>query len=119
MPKERAAKLNGEGEKRTRQAASIEDALNRYKKAIEAEAQAKKRYTDHLKHIEGDPYMCGQDYFRAGMDAAEYGNAWEKAAHRYVSSIWFGHHAVFSAFDFCIQYRGATYTLLVTIWNED
>lgn len=87
MPKERAAKLGGEGENRARQAAIIEDALNKYKASIEAEAKAKAAYMMHGKRVESDPYMTGQDWHRAGVDAAELANTWEKAANRYVPSL--------------------------------
>jgi hypothetical protein len=41
---------------------------------------------DDKKKTDSDRFMCGQDYFTAGRVAAEHGNEWEKAAHRYVSS---------------------------------
>lgn len=87
VPKERVAKLSGEGDNRARRAAFIEDALNKYKKAVEAEGNAKKAYENNQKVVDADQYMCGQDWFRAGMYAAELGTAWEKAAYRYISSF--------------------------------
>ncbi|KAH6613346.1 hypothetical protein F5144DRAFT_661439 [Chaetomium tenue] len=80
MPKERAAKLNGEGDNRARQAAMVQDALNKYKTSIEAEAKAKAAYAAHGKRVENDPCMMARDWHSAGLEAAELANAWEKAA---------------------------------------
>ncbi|EAQ86946.1 predicted protein [Chaetomium globosum CBS 148.51] len=80
MPKERAAKLSGEGENRARQAAIFQDALNKYKGSIDAEAKAKAAYAAHGKRVENDPCMMGRDWHSAGLEAAELANTWEKAA---------------------------------------
>ncbi|KAH6844635.1 hypothetical protein B0I37DRAFT_392044 [Chaetomium sp. MPI-CAGE-AT-0009] len=80
MAKEHVAKLSGEGENRARQAVMIEDALNKYKRSIDAEAKAKAAYIAHGKRVENDPYMTGRDWHGAELDAAELANAWEKAA---------------------------------------
>ncbi|KAK3291045.1 uncharacterized protein B0H64DRAFT_451718 [Chaetomium fimeti] len=80
MPKERVAKLNGEADNRARQAPAIEDALNKYKAAIDAEVKAKAAYMKDLKQTESDPYMTGRDWMSAGQASAEHANAWEKAA---------------------------------------
>ncbi|KAK3299450.1 uncharacterized protein B0H64DRAFT_439821 [Chaetomium fimeti] len=81
IPKERIAKLSGEGDDRARREASIEDALNKYKRAVVAEGKAKKAYTDHVSIVENDPNICGTDYYRGGLIAGELGTEWEKAAH--------------------------------------
>jgi hypothetical protein len=128
MPRERIAELSREGKQRVAKLSaeenneahrepSAKDALNKYKTAVEAEGKAEKAYMEIQNVIDNDSDRSGGDYYRGGMYAAPLANTWEQAARRYVSSIWFSHHAVFFAFDLCIQYR--VYMLPVAIWIED
>lgn len=107
MPQERAAKLSGEGENRARQAAIVQDALNKYKGSIDAEAKAKAAYAAHGKRVENDPCMMGRDWHSAGLEAAELANTWEKAANRYVSCLLSGHRALCPRLMFLYEMAGS------------